>query len=82
MTEARRFGQLAVLLVIGLAVGVWLFVSPWVLAYPSASRHWSHSTWTSIWTGGILIAASGAGLVGCAALGVRAAIRGASAGIS
>jgi hypothetical protein len=75
MTEARRYLQLAALQVLGLAIGVWVFVSPWVLAYPDASKSWSHSTWTCIWTGGILIAVSGGGLISSVALGARAAIR-------
>ena len=75
MTEARRFLQLAVLHFLGLLTGVWIFISPWVLGYPDVARSWSHSTWTSVWIGGIVVAASVAGLVACAALGARAATR-------
>jgi hypothetical protein len=75
MTEARRFFQLAVLHLVGLAIGVWVFVSPWVLGYPDVAGSWSRSTWASIWIGGILVTASAAGLVTCVALGARAATR-------
>lgn len=75
MTEARRFLQLAVLHFLGLLVGVWIFISPWVLGYPDVAGSWSHSTWTSVWIGGILITASVGGLVTGVALGARAATR-------
>src|SRR5206468_3936191 len=60
--EARRGLPLAILFAAGLAAGIWIFVSPWALAYP-APRAWTSSIWTSVWVGGIVTAASGVSLV-------------------
>ena len=62
-TELRRTLPLVMLFAIGVAAGVWIFVSPWVLGYPEPARGWTSSTWTSVWVGGALAGLSSAGLV-------------------
>jgi fatty acid desaturase len=67
---------LSTLFVAGLAAGVWIFVSPWVLGYP-ATAGWTSSTWTSVWVGGILTAASAVSLVAVLAEAMHSALHGA-----
>jgi hypothetical protein len=62
-TELRRSVPLLVLFVLGLAAGVWVFVSPWALGYPTPASGWTTSIWTSVWAGAVLTAASAASLV-------------------
>ena len=58
----RRTVPFLVLFVVGLAAGIWVFVSPWALGYPSAPG-WSTSVWTSVWAGAVLTVASAVCLV-------------------
>jgi len=71
--ELRRGLALTVLFVLGLAAGIWVFVSPWALGYP-ATRVWTAPIWTSVWVGGILVAASGISLVAVLARSRHAAL--------
>jgi len=61
-TEVRRSVPLLLLFVIGLGAGIWVFVSPWALGYPSPSG-WTTSVWTSVWSGAVVTAASAISLV-------------------
>jgi hypothetical protein len=61
-TGLRRSVPLLVLFVVGLAAGIWVFVSPWALGYPSSST-WSTSVWTNVWAGAVVTAASAVSLV-------------------
>ncbi len=60
--DVRRALPLLALFVAGLGAGVWVFVSPWALGYPTPSG-WTPSVWTSVWTGGVLIGTSALSLV-------------------
>ncbi len=60
--EVQRTLPLLVLFVAGLGAGVWVFVSPWALGYPT-SGGWTPSVWTSLWIGGILTGTSALSLV-------------------
>jgi len=60
--ELRRGLALVVLFAVGVAAGVWIFVSPWALGYP-APRGWTTAIWVSIWVGGLVTAASAVSLV-------------------
>jgi hypothetical protein len=72
--EPRRGLPLLVLFTAGLAAGIWIFVSPWALGYPTRAG-WTGSTWTSVWVGGILVTASALSLVALLARSVHAALR-------
>ena len=61
-TELRRSVPLLVLFAVGLAAGIWVFVSPWALGYPAPSG-WTRSVWTSVWAGAAVTAASATCLV-------------------
>lgn len=61
-TELRRSVPLLVLFVVGVAAGIWVFVSPWVLGYPSPSG-WGAAVWTSVGAGGVVTAVSAISLV-------------------
>jgi hypothetical protein len=61
-TELRRSLPLLLLFVIGLAGGLWVFVSPWALGYPMPAG-WTTSVWTSVWAGAVVTAISAVGLV-------------------
>lgn len=62
-TELRRSVPLLVLFGLGLAAGVWVFVSPWALGYPSPPSGWTTAIWTSVWTGAVVTAVSAVSLV-------------------
>lgn len=63
-SEVIAWIQLAAVFALGLALGIWVFVSPWVLGYPSSGHGaWTGSTWASVWVGGAVIAASAIALV-------------------
>jgi hypothetical protein len=62
MTELRRSLPLLVLFVIGMAAGIWVFVSPWALGYPIPSG-WTSSVWANVWVGALVTAVSAASLV-------------------
>jgi hypothetical protein len=72
MNGARALLQLVVLLVVGLAAGIWTFVAPWALGYPgSGGVEWTRSTWSNVIVGAVVAMASAAALVIAAALMVR-----------
>ena len=55
---------LALVFAAGLAVGGWVFASPWVVGYPAAPRGgWSAAVWTCVLVGGAVAAASGVAAV-------------------
>jgi hypothetical protein len=72
--EIGRSLPLLVLFAVGLGAGVWIFVSPWALAYPAGSHGWSSSIWASVWVGGIVVGASAASLVAVLARAVHLAL--------
>jgi hypothetical protein len=66
--------RLFVIFIVGAAVGVWSFIEPWVIDYRFGAQHqWSPSTWSNVWIGAVVIAASLVGLVLTVAAGLRAA---------
>jgi H+/Cl- antiporter ClcA len=72
--------RLSVIFVIGAILGVWSFVEPWVIDYGFGAQHqWSPSTWSNVWIGAIVTAASLVGLVVTVASGLRAAARASAA---
>ncbi len=72
--EVRRTLPLLVLFVTGLGAGVWVFVSPWALGYPTPNG-WTPSVWTSVWIGGILTGTSALSLVALVARTMHLAAR-------
>ena len=60
--ELRRSVPLLLLFVLGLAAGVWVFVSPWVLGYPRPAG-WTTAVWTSVWAGAVVTVVSAISLV-------------------
>ena len=72
--EVRRSLPLLILFVLGVAAGVWVFVSPWVLGYPMRVG-WTPAIWTSVWAGGIVTAASAVSLVALLARALHLAQR-------
>jgi hypothetical protein len=66
--------RLSVIFLLGAAAGVWSFIEPWVVDYGFGAQHqWSPSTWSNVWIGAIVTAASVVGLVLTVAAGLRAA---------
>jgi H+/Cl- antiporter ClcA len=66
--------RLSVIFLVGAAAGVWSFIEPWVIDYGSSPQHqWNPSTWSNVWIGAIVTAASVLGLVLTVAAGLRAA---------
>jgi hypothetical protein len=72
--ELRRALPLLVLFVVGLAAGIWVFIAPWVIGYPT-DHGWSSSIWTSVLMGGVLSVFSAACLVATLASTVHAVRR-------
>ena len=74
--DARAAAQLAVLFAVGLVIGVWAFLSPWVVGFPSDQNgSWTSSTWAAVWVGGIVVVVSGLGLVIALGLSLASALR-------
>jgi hypothetical protein len=66
--------RLSVIFVIGALLGVWSFIEPWVIDYGFGAQHqWSPSTWSNVWIGAVVTAASLLGLVLTVASALRAA---------
>ena len=72
--ELRRGAPLLILLVVGLAAGIWIALAPWAVGFPSPPHAWSGSIWTNVWIGGIVAAASAVSLVAVFANAVHTAI--------
>lgn len=48
----------------GIAAGIWVFVSPWAVGFPTAGGGgWTSVVWSSAIVGGLVVLASGASLV-------------------
>lgn len=75
MTGMRANLQLGFLFIVGLAAGIWTFIAPWVVPYPTSNGGWTSSTWAATWVGAIVSVASGLGLVIALALAARDAAR-------
>lgn len=75
MTSLRANLQLAFVLIVGLAAGIWTFIAPWVVPYPTANGGWTSSIWAATWVGAIVSIASGLGLVVLLAFVARDAAR-------
>ena len=51
--------RLSVVFVLGAILGVWSFIEPWVIDYGFGGQHqWSPSTWSNVWIGAVVTAAS------------------------
>lgn len=74
MTSTRSNLQLAFLFLIGLGAGIWTFIAPWVMSYPTTNGAWTSSTWAAEWVGAVVTVASGLGLVIVLALAARDAL--------
>jgi hypothetical protein len=60
----------------GLLAGIWAVIAPWVIGYPASSGGaWTSMTWASVWVGGVVVAASAAGLVVSTAVALAALTR-------
>jgi hypothetical protein len=74
--DARGAAQLAVLFAVGLVVGAWAFLSPWIVGFPSGQGGtWTSSTWAAVWVGGVVVVLSALGLVIALSLSLAAALR-------
>jgi len=72
VSSVRAHLQLVALLLVGLAAGIWTFVSPWALGYPgSGGIEWTRSIWSNVIVGSVVAVASAAALVVAAALMVH-----------
>jgi hypothetical protein len=75
-TAVRASFQLAGLLVVGVLVGAWVFIAPWVVGFPAGrSGTWTSSMWTNVWVGAIVIGSSAVGLLAALGLALAAALR-------
>jgi hypothetical protein len=74
--SVRASVQLAVLFAAGLLAGIWTFVAPWVVGFPSGRPgQWTSSTWSTVWVAAIVIGVSAVGLVTALALAISGAPR-------
>jgi hypothetical protein len=73
-SELRRGVPLLVLFAAGLAAGLWVAVSPWVLGY-AAGRGWTAPVWNAVTVGGVLVVASASSLVVVLARAVHVTLR-------
>jgi hypothetical protein len=72
----RAFVQLAALFAAGVLAGIWTFVAPWIVGFPSVRPgQWTSSTWSEVWVGAIVLGVSSVGLVIALALAISAVPR-------
>jgi hypothetical protein len=71
--ELARSAPLLVPFAAGLAAGIWVFVSPWTLGYPTPNG-WTSSVWTSVLAGAVVMTVSAVSLVVVLARGVHLAL--------
>jgi hypothetical protein len=74
LMDIRGHVQLAVLFVVGLAAGIWAFVAPWVIPYPTSNGSWTSSIWAATWVGAAVTIASALGLVAVAGAAAHEAV--------
>ena len=75
-TAVRASFQLAVVFLIGLLVGAWVFIAPWVIGFPAGrAGDWTSTMWSNVWVGAVVVGASATGLVAALGLGLAAALR-------
>jgi uncharacterized membrane protein (DUF485 family) len=72
MRQPRTPILLLLLFLLTLLVGVWQFVSPWVIGFAGS---WNAVVWSSVWTSAVVIGVSAVALVVVAAASVYAALR-------
>jgi hypothetical protein len=72
MRQVGSVVAMSLLFFIGLLVGAWQFVAPWVIGF---EQHWSRTTWSLVWTAAVVMAVSGVALVIVSAVSVRSALR-------
>jgi hypothetical protein len=72
-SELARGLPLIILFVVGMIAGIWVFLAPWTLGYPTATG-WTSSVWTSVWVGGILTVASAVSVVAVLARSLHQAL--------
>jgi hypothetical protein len=73
---ARAALQLTVLFALGLLAGIWTFVAPWVVGFPSnRPGAWTSTTWATVWVAAVVVCASAFGLVIALGLTISAALR-------
>jgi hypothetical protein len=75
MSSLRANLQLAFTFVLGLGAGIWTFIAPWVIPYPTSNGTWTSSIWAAEWVGAIVTAASAIGLVTVLAMAAADAMR-------
>jgi hypothetical protein len=75
-TAVRASFQLAVVCLIGLLVGAWVFIAPWVIGFPAGrAGEWTSSMWSNVWVGAVVVGSSATALVTALGLGLAAAVR-------
>lgn len=73
--ELGRALALGIVFLAGLASGIWVFVSPWAVGYPTPpGGGWTASLWSSVAIGALVTAASGVSLIAVLAHGLRRAL--------
>jgi hypothetical protein len=67
---------LAPIFLVGLGVGVWLCVAPWIVGFSAGSHGgWAPATWSSVWAGAVIVVTSGVALVTVVGLALAGAQR-------
>lgn len=75
----RQVGSVVSILIlsfVGLLVGAWQFVAPWVIGF---EQNWTRATWAYVWTAALVMAVSGIALVVVSFVSVRSALQFAAA---
>lgn len=73
--EAGGVVALLGLFLVALIVGVWEFMSPWVISFTAGPKGgWSQITWSSVWTAAIVVGVSAVAIIALSASGIHSAL--------
>lgn len=76
MRGPRTTVALLVVFALGLIAGIWQFVSPWVITFPSGTNGpWGAPMWSSIWTAGLIVGVSALAIVVVSAASLHVTVR-------
>jgi hypothetical protein len=81
--EAGSVIALLGVFLVALIVGVWEFLSPWVISFTAGYKGgWSQVTWCSVWCAAIVVGVSAVAIIALSASGIHSALQAAASRVA